>query len=297
MKEPKYCSFLWQHKLIGFFRNIDFPGFRKVSLLLPKWLLPNPKAVGEHILKIPAGFKFWINPAKDKGVELSLFETGMYERGTLHFIQKHLNPGDTFVDVGANIGLMSIFARQSVGESGKVWAFEANSSTFELLEKNLALNHFADVWSFECGLGAKRETKFLYDNWEINRGAASTVVQSAGSKAIEISILTLDEVANQHGIAPSMIKIDVEGMEEEVLAGAEHILLVNRPILIVEFSAERGGNAREKVYNKIVSIGNYKLFKMKGSKERTSKLVEIHRMDDLPVDDNVFCFPIEKFKK
>jgi FkbM family methyltransferase len=297
MKEPKYCSFLWQHKLIGFFRNIDFPGFRKVSLLLPKWLLPHPKAVGEHILKIPAGFKFWINPAKDKGVELSLFETGIYERGTLQFIQKHLNPGDTFVDVGANIGLMSIFARQSVGKSGRVWAFEANNSTFELLDKNLALNHFSDVLSFECGLGAKRETKLLYDNWEINRGAASTVVQSAGAKAIEISILTLDEVANQHGIIPSMIKIDVEGMEEEVLTGAEHILLTHRPILIVEFSAERGGNSREKVYNKIVSIQDYKLFKIKGSKERTSKLVEIHRFDDLPVDDNVFCFPIEKLKK
>jgi FkbM family methyltransferase len=289
MKEPKQRSFLWQHKLIGFFRNIDFPGFRKLSLLLPKWLLPKLEKVGDIILTIPSGFKLQINPSKDKGVERSLFETGIYERGTLDFIKNHLKSGDVFVDVGANIGLMSIFARKAVGTAGKVWAFEANSSTFNILERNLALNDFSDVLCFECGLGAARETKLLYDNWEINRGAASTVVQSKGAKAIEISILTLDEVADQQKIFPSMIKIDVEGMEEDVLIGAGKIIQKYMPILIVEFSEERGDNAREKVYNKILSLGNYDIFKLKGSKERTSKLLKINSLQDLPIDDNVFC--------
>ena len=272
MNEPKQRSFLWQHKLIGFFRNIDFPGCRKLSLLLPKWLLPKVEKVGEIVLTIPSGFKLQINPSKDQGVERSLFETGIYERGTLDFIKNHLNSGDTFVDVGANIGLMSIFARQAVDSNGQVWAFEANSSTFTILERNLELNDFANVLCFECGLGANRETKLLYDNWEINRGAASTVVQGKGAKAIEISILTLDEVAEQQGIIPTMIKIDVEGMEEEVLIGAENIIRQHRPILIVEFSEERGDNSREKVYNKILSLSDYDIFKLKGSKERSSKL-------------------------
>ena len=92
MKDPKstYRSTIWQHRLISFFRNIDFTGFRKLSLLLPKWLLPKVDKVGEHILKIPSGLKLWINPSKDLGVERSLFETGTYERGTLNFIEKHL---------------------------------------------------------------------------------------------------------------------------------------------------------------------------------------------------------------
>jgi FkbM family methyltransferase len=294
MKEPNQHSFLWQHKLIGFFRNIDVPGFRKLSLLLPKWLLPKTEKIGKHILTIPSGFRLWINPAKDQGVERSLYETGIYERGTLDFIVKQLNPGDTFVDVGANIGLMSIFARERVGENGKVWAFEANHSTFDILEKNVALNSFSDVLCFECGLGAKRETKLLYENWEINRGAASTVVQGKGAKAAEISILTLDEVANQQEISPTMIKIDVEGMEEDVLIGAEKVIRLNRPILIVEFSEERGDNSREKVYNKILSLSDYTIFKLKGTKERSSKLLKINNLHDLPIDDNVFCIPKEK---
>lgn len=290
----KTRQFIWQHKLIGFFRNIDFPGFRKLSLLLPKWLLPDVEKVGEHILITPAGFKLWINPSKDQGVERSLFETGTYERGTLYFMRRHLNSGDTFVDVGANIGLMSMVARKAVGASGRVWAFEANRNTFDILEKNLALNQYDEVLCFECGLGAKRETKLLFDNWSINRGAASTVVEGNNAKSTEISILTLDEVANQQEIIPSMIKIDVEGMEEEVLIGAERVIRNYRPILIVEFSTERANNSREKVFNKILSLTGYKFFKLKGSKERSSKLVEIKTLKDIPIDDNVFCLPIEK---
>lgn len=297
MTKPKFHRFLWQHKLIGFFRNVDFPGFRKLSLMLPKWILPHSEKFEAFVLQIPSGYKLWIHPSIDRGVERSLFETGIYERGTLDFIKTHLKIGDTFVDVGANIGLMSIFAREKVGDKGKVWAFEANSNTFDILEKNLDLNKFSDVLCFECGLGAKRESKILYDNWDINRGAASTVVQGHGAKAMEISILTLDEVVNQQGISPSMIKIDVEGMEEEVLIGAEKTIANHQPILIVEFSIDRGDGAREKVFHKILSLGNYNMYKLKGSKERTSKLLKINGLVDLPVDDNVFCIPNKKSLK
>ncbi|MGJ8661887.1 MAG: FkbM family methyltransferase [Bacteroidota bacterium] len=296
MKEPVQFQFIWQHSLIGFFRNIDFPGFRKLSLLLPKWLLPKAENVVEHILTIPGGLRLWINPSKDQGVERSLFETGTYERGTLNFIKKNLKSGDTFVDVGANIGLMSLIARKTVGDDGKVWAFEANNKTFDILEKNLSLNEFDDVLRFECGLGAKRETKLLYDNWSINRGAASTVVQGKDAVSSEITILTFDEISQQQGISPSMIKIDVEGMEEEVLLGAKESLIKYRPILIVEFSEERGDNSRGKVYERLISLQDYKIFKLKGTKERSSKLLEIESSNDLPIDDNVFCLPIEKIR-
>lgn len=294
MKEPNQHSFLWQHKLIGCFRNINLPGFRKISILLPKWILPKLVTNVDFVLKLPSGFKLWINPSKDNGVERCLYETGIYERGTLNFITKFLKVGDTFVDVGANIGLMSIFARETVGETGKIWAFEANTSTFKILEKNLELNNFTDVLCFECGLGAKREKKMLYDNWEINRGAASTVIHGSGASAFEISILTLDEISLQQGIKPTMIKIDVEGMEEEVLIGAHNIIQKHRPFLIVEFSSERGENSRKKVYTKITSLVNYTIFKLQGTKERSSKLLKINSFQDLPVDDNVFCIPNEK---
>lgn len=296
--KSKYRSFLWQHRLIGFFRNIDFPGFRKLSLLLPKWLLPNAKKVGEIILTIPKGLKLIIDPSIDEGVERSLFETGIYERGTLDFMEKHLSLGNTFVDVGANIGLMSLVAKKAVGDSGNVWAFEANPKTFQILEKNLDLNDMSSIYTFECGLGDKRETKTLYDNWSINRGAASTVVKGENASGTEISILTLDEVVIGQGISVDMIKIDVEGMEIEVLTGAEKTITEHQPYLIVEFSVEREeGQARKKLYDKLISFTTYKLYKLAGGKERSSKLIQIQQFSDLPMDDNVFCIPDGKSKR
>ncbi len=295
--QPTYRSYPWQHRLIGFFRNIDFPGFRKLSLLLPKWLLPNPKKVGEHILKLPNGIQLWINPSKDQGVERSLFETGTYERGTLHFMENYLFQGQTFVDVGANIGLMSITAKKAVGENGQVWAFEANPKTFQILEKNLDLNDLNSVHTFECGLGDKKGNLTLYDNWSINRGAASTVVKGENAQATEISILTLDAVVTGQSIGVDMIKIDVEGMEWEVLEGAQNTIEVCRPVLIVEFSAERKeGRTREELYTKLTNFKDYSLFKLAGGKERTSKLVKVNSFPELPIDDNVFCIPAEKMK-
>lgn len=291
MKDPKstYRSTIWQHRLISFFRNIDLPGFRKLSLLLPKWLLPKVDKVGEHILKIPAGLKLWINPSKDQGVERSLFETGTYERGTLHFIETHLKSGQTFIDVGANIGLMSMTAKKVVGNTGQVWAFEANPRTFEIMEKNFGLNEMNSIHSFECGLGNTRETLTLYDNWSINRGAASTVVQGENAEAIEIKILPFDAVVMSQGIHIDMMKIDVEGMELAVLSGAEETIRKDKPILIVEFSEERENGSRKALYEKIDSFGIYSFYKLKGGKERTSKMVEIGSFSELPVDDNVFC--------
>ncbi|MDG1347334.1 MAG: FkbM family methyltransferase [Crocinitomicaceae bacterium] len=296
MKDPKstYRSTIWQHRLISFFRNIDFPGFRKLSLLLPKWLLPKVDKVGEHILKIPSGLKLWINPSKDLGVERSLFETGTYERGTLNFIEKHLQKSQTFIDVGANIGLMSMTAKKTLGNSGQVWAFEANPRTFEIMEKNFGLNNMNSIHSFECGLGKDSETLTLYDNWSINRGAASTVVQGVNAESIDIKILPFDAVATSQGIKVDMMKIDVEGMELAVLTGAEESIRKDKPILIIEFSAEREVGSRKVLYDKIESFGLYSFYKLKVGKERTSRLVEIGSFSEVPKDDNVFCLANKK---
>jgi hypothetical protein len=124
---PDMKAFTWRHTLISFLQGIDMAGIRKIAYYLPGIIIPKPKSA--LIIKTLYGFKLWIDPVKDQGIEKSLYYTGTYEKGTLFILRALLKEGDLMVDVGANIGLMSIFAADLVKESGKVIAFEPNPDT------------------------------------------------------------------------------------------------------------------------------------------------------------------------
>ena len=94
-------------------------------------MIGRPK--NKMIIKTIYGFKLHIDPIYDNGVEKSIYYTGTYEAGTLFIFSKLLEKGDLFIDVGANIGLMSIYAAMKVGESGNVHAFEPDPETFKIL--------------------------------------------------------------------------------------------------------------------------------------------------------------------
>lgn len=287
-----YKNYSIRHPLISFFRDIDVKGFRKFSLLLPKILLPKAENTSSYILKTNHGFFLRIDPSIDKGVELSLHETGTYEKGILHYLSSVLNEGDCFVDIGANIGLMSIYAAQEVGDSGKVISFEAHPQTVELLIENISLNKLSNIQVQAFALGSTDGTSTIYDNWQVNRGGASLIVKTKDSKSFEIEIHQLDTIFPAD-LIPKVIKIDVEGFELEVLKGAKSLIVNKLPILIVELSEKRKNvhDSSSEIIDLIKSYGNYRFFKLKGGKERKSKLVEIISSDDLPQHDNIICVP------
>lgn len=271
-------------------RDIDVKGFRKLSILLPKWLLPNAKNSSPYILETIHGFKLHINPALDNGVELSLHETGTYEKGILLYLRSILKKGDCFVDVGANIGLMSIFAAECVGNSGKVLAYEAHPNTAELLLENIQLNSLTIIEVNQFALGSTEGKTHIYDNWQVNRGGASLVVKTNESVAYDIEVKKLDSVFPS-SLIPKAIKIDVEGFELEVLKGAEETIRKFHPVLIVELSENRSNihDSSIELIDFIKNLGNYRIYKLKGGKERKSKLIEITSNDQLPQHDNVIC--------
>jgi FkbM family methyltransferase len=291
--QPTYRNYYWRHKLIGFFRNIDLPGFRKVSLFLPKILLPKASRVEPHFILTQDKLKVWIDPAKDTGVERSLYETGTYEKGTLAFIKQHLKPGDTFIDVGANIGLMSLFASKVVGDGGSAWSFEGHPDTFKILERNAEENEIQNCHLFLCGIGEVESEMDLYLDPTDNRGASSAVRKNETTLPVKMKILPLDSIVEQHSLSPTMIKIDVEGMELEVIKGARQTIEKHRPFLIVEFGQNTQvlKEKNSELYTLLTQFKGYRFYRLKSSKERTSGWIEINSFDELPSDDNVFALP------
>lgn len=279
-----------RYKIISFFQDIDIKGFRRFADVLPKWLIPSPKSA--CIIKTLHGFNLIVDPITDEGVERSIYYTGTYEKGSLYVMKSILKQGDVFIDIGANIGLMSIFAATIVKDEGKVIAFEPNPVTREIFWKNVNLNSFSNIEISPFAIGSKNESAIIYDRWDSNRGSASLIKPNVESGSYSIQTIKLvDYVGIKKKIR--LIKIDVEGFELEVLRGANEILMPSdSPILIVECS-----QARENLFGEDVGLiydqlknSHYRIFKSKGGKERVSKLIEIRSKADLPKHDNIYCF-------
>lgn len=152
----------------------------------------------------------------------------------LAFFRKYLNPGDTAIDVGANYGLFTLALAQVVGETGYVVAYEPNVDIIPHLKKTMEpLN--GEV--FRCAAGrAQADGGYRLDP----RGSGGTQVRPEGvfGKDRRVKIWPLDESTRNHTRPVKAIKIDAEGMDVDVLLGAEKILKEDRPVVIFEWNPE-----------------------------------------------------------
>jgi len=147
-------------------------------------------------------------------------------------IKRLARPGDCVIDIGANLGLVTIFMSKCVGANGRVLSFEPNPELHCQLSSTIAHNGANNVSLFPVALGDTSSTLTLSVP-EGNVGAASLKRMSPG-KTYSVSVQRLDDVLAGQPMIPSLIKIDVEGSEWEVLRGAESCLTTARPCVIME---------------------------------------------------------------
>jgi FkbM family methyltransferase len=147
-----------------------------------------------------------------------------------------LRPGETAVDVGANIGIWATCAARRVGANGAVHAFEPVPSTRDKLVANLHLNGQDWVSCPQLALSDAEGEATIFNSVATNSGAASLAVQGADASAVRVKTTTLDDYVERHGIAAiDLLKIDVEGGEQLVVRGAERLLSgPSAPILFWE---------------------------------------------------------------
>jgi FkbM family methyltransferase len=161
-------------------------------------------------------------------------------------ITRLLDPGDTVLDIGAHIGHHTLLAAQAVGEGGHVYAFEASPKTFGLLKTNIALNQFANVEARNIAVCARTGTTNLFLALHENSGRTS-LIESEGRPSIEVPCTRLDDLLDEIPCATiKLIKIDVEGAEPEVLAGARR-LLAQLPVDVVLLVEVQTGGADESI--------------------------------------------------
>ena len=215
--------------------NIQIKGFQKFILLI-KSILFSPNTTYNTYRKI----KLKIYP--NVGFHcLNILNHGGFD--TIKIFEKYLKSGDNFIDIGANLGYMSINASKIVGSKGKIIAFEPDNTIYNLLENNISLNNAENIILNKIGLtNYNGEASFniatesglsrLDNN---NNNLEGLILQTKTT----IKVNTLDSYLLDHNftnIKIQMIKIDVEGQELNILKGAINVLKDSNPIIILEIN-------------------------------------------------------------
>jgi len=142
--------------------------------------------------------------------------------------------GKIIIDAGANVGVFSMCAA-ALGAK-KVYAFEPVRQTFGILQQNVASNGFEGIiLPVNTGLGDETGKTTLFYDGEGGDGGASIVLKCDGRKIEVIDIATIDSFMSSRGERVGFIKIDTEGYERQVLAGARETITRDKPVL--SFSA------------------------------------------------------------
>ncbi len=160
---------------------------------------------------------------------------GEYSPGEIMLFAQLVTPGSLVVDVGANIGALTLFLAQAVGPRGAVVAIEPQRMVYQLLCANLALNEVGNVRAIHAGAGRAPGQAFVPLSDYAKPGNFGGV--ELGDKSGEpVEIVSIDGLQ-----LPScqFIKIDVEGQEQAVIAGAAETIARFRPVLYVENDRRR----------------------------------------------------------
>ncbi len=157
------------------------------------------------------------------------------EPGLSKYLVKNLSIGDTFIDIGANVGLHTLAACKAVGSEGRVVAVEPNPRLVELLDKTLRFNRLSDlVTVVPCAIGgSKRKTSLHIASIS---GHSSIFPISNQTSAASVDVNTLAELLKETDDVPRIIKVDAEGAEYEILKSlVEKTQLLQTTDLILEF--------------------------------------------------------------
>jgi FkbM family methyltransferase len=167
---------------------------------------------------------------------------GYTERPLLDWFAQNAKPGQTWLDIGAHYGYTTIALSRLVGESGRVFAFEPMLSTAGYVTQTRQLNNFSQLIVLPFGLAAPETLEII--SLPVTRGMVdSTLVKGEGGKIQEKEWLETIMVARFDWLWQQIcgkneridgVKIDVQGMEIEVLQGILETLRRQRPKLVVE---------------------------------------------------------------
>jgi len=194
-----------------------------------------------------------------KGTQDFMFANYAYEWNVKRFILEHYGKFNVFIDIGANIGTYSFLL---AGKGLKCFAFEPVKENFQALYANILVNEMSDrITAFNFGLGRKNsEIDFIFD--PVNTGASHIAHTGDKGPHETVKIQPFDEIFPSLGLQTTdriLMKLDVEGMEVDVLQGAENFLRSFPTLFLIMESVHSGEKMLKQT---LLEIGDFEFFKV-----------------------------------
>lgn len=203
----------------------------------------------KHLACYPTRLGNMIHDRRDNCIGLSFREYGEWAPGELAILNKVINSGDTIIDVGANVGFHTLFFSLKVQSSGTVIAFEPHDINHQLLTLNCIINNLENTKIHKALAGSKTEVVMLENNQtDIRNLGAASFAGNKGNAASGSPYMKL-KLDDLHLPNCKLIKIDVEGMELEVISGALETISENKPILFYEQNSVENFHEIQKILN------------------------------------------------
>lgn len=173
-------------------------------------------------------------PNLKENIGFEIFANGIYEKDTSDLIVSSLPPNGVFIDIGANIGCISLPVSQARPDV-KIICVEASKKIFEYLKKNIAINNLKNFTLVHNAISDQDNKTISFHTSELFGKGSMTVSHNTQTETIQT--ITIDSLVSQLGLQEvSLIKIDIEGYELSALQGAKNILQrTDAPDIIFEF--------------------------------------------------------------
>jgi FkbM family methyltransferase len=189
----------------------------------------------------------------DQYIGQSLDRYGEFSEGEADLFRQAVQPGATIVEVGANLGAHTVYLAKVAGPGGTLHAFEPQRVIFQILCANVAMNALTNVHTYQAGVGRQPGTIVVPRlDYTAGNNFGGLSLQNGG-EGERVPLMTVDSLGLSRC---DFIKVDVEGMEAEVIAGATQTIRQFRPVLYVENDREEKSAA---LIQQIMDLG-YRLY-------------------------------------
>ena len=267
-----------------FFRTVTFPLTKKGTLRTAQTFMDYPLSI-----LLPSGMDIYLTGGKAHDSEIRL------ARFLIHFFRNNdLDNNISFVDIGAHVGYFSLLTSFLISENANVYAFEAAKGTFDLLKKNL--ENRPNIQVFHNAL-TDSEMDLIFYEFPVLYSEYNTlhVAQFEHEKWFKkfqpientVKSITLDAVFEKFALKNAVIKIDTEGAEAQVIAGAKAVLVHQNPVIIMEFLTDKYKNeGHHQAFKMLIEAGFNAYFIEKNGDLMSLKDIEMYFSNHSSESDN-----------